>query len=108
MRFLAITLLLAAALPVSAQRVPSTKTIAPRADGPRGDITVPYLTNGRSTLGVSGGVGPIIYSYQKLGSPAQPGGQNVYNLPFYGARLGPSSGVVGASPKVATIIQFTK
>ena len=106
MRTLAIALLLAAAVPAWAGRVPSRKTVLPSAAGPRGDITVPYWTNGRSTLGVANGVGPIIYARPQLGSPTQPVGQPVFNLPFYGSRLGASSGIIGATPQLPTIIRF--
>ncbi|MBY0228737.1 MAG: hypothetical protein K2W96_05600 [Gemmataceae bacterium] len=108
MRTLAITLFLAAAVPALAERVPSAKAPGFRTDGVRGDITVPYLTNGRSTLGVYNGVGPLIYAAPQLGSPAAPIGQNVYNLPFYGARLGASSGIVGATEQAPIIIRFRR
>ena len=45
-----------------ADRVPSRKAASLRCPGVRGDHTVPYTTNGFSTLGVWQGVSPYIYS----------------------------------------------
>jgi hypothetical protein len=66
---------------VPSSRVPS----APPATGPRPDITVPYTTNGRSTLGVANGVAPKIYSSPIVNDPQNPGARPVFNLIFYGA-----------------------
>src|SRR5262249_13638002 len=46
----------------SADRVLSQKVPSTRCPGGRGDITVPYTTNGFSTLGVYQRVSPYIYS----------------------------------------------
>jgi hypothetical protein len=67
-----------------AERVPSTKTVILPNPGARGDLTVPYTTNGRTTLGVYNGVGPYIYGSPVLPDPANPQGRPVFNLPFYG------------------------
>jgi hypothetical protein len=59
---LALGLVLLIAAGASADRVPSKKAPSTRCPGVRGDITVPYTTNGYSTLGVYHGVSPYIYS----------------------------------------------
>jgi hypothetical protein len=51
----------------------------------RGDITVPYLTNGFTTLGVYQGVAPRIYASPTVYDPKNPQIRPVFNLPFYGA-----------------------
>jgi hypothetical protein len=59
---LALGLVLLIAGGASADRVPSQKVLSTRNPGVRGDMTVPYTTNGYSTLGVYQGVYPYIYS----------------------------------------------
>ncbi len=80
-----------------AQRVPSTKTVLPPSTGARVDVTVPYLTNGRSTLGVANGVAPLIVGKPSL-YPGDPNttGRPTYNLPFYGAVQSFNSAFFGA------------
>lgn len=97
---LALTVALALAAPAWAYRVPSRKTQLVNTAAPsRGvDITVPYLTNGPTTLGVYQGVSPRIYSSPELYPPSNPQVKPVFNLPFYGGRLGPSAQVIGAAP----------
>ena len=68
-----------------ADRVPSEKVISPRVPGVRGDITVPYLTNGFTTLGVYQGVAPAVYASPTVHDPVNPQIRPVFNLPFYGA-----------------------
>lgn len=58
----ALGLVLLTASPAAADRVLSQKAVSMRSPGVRGDITVPYLTNGYSTLGVWQRVSPYIYS----------------------------------------------
>ncbi len=101
----AYCLALALAASLAEARVPSTKTVIQPSSGARADITVPYLTNGRSTLGVANGVGPIIYSYPNINGQGTPGPLPVYNLPFYGSRLMPSSGVIAAGPVQPNILK---
>lgn len=94
-------LLLAAlilAAPASA-RVPSSKAITPVATGARGDITVPFTTNGRSTLGVANGVSAKLLASPELNETQAPKIQNVYNVIIYGSRLGPSTGAIWATPR---------
>jgi hypothetical protein len=82
-----------------AARVPSSKAITLPSIAPgRVDVTVPYTTNGRSTLGVYQGVSPYIYAYPALTDPINHGGVGVYNLPFYGGKQALSSNNPGATP----------
>ena len=68
--------------------------------GARPDITVPYDTNGRSTLGVWNGVAPKMYSEPGLGNRADaPQARPVVNIIYYGSTLYPSSGFGGAMPR---------
>jgi hypothetical protein len=70
---------------VHADRVPSQKAVLPRDPGMRGDITVPYLNNGFTTLGVYQGVAPLVYAAPTVYDPNNPQIRPVFNLPFYGA-----------------------
>ena len=80
-----VALLLADVKSVQAGKVPSRRTEFLKNTGARTDITVPYGTNGFSTLGVYQGVGPIIYGGPAFGTTGSTLAQPVYNLPFYGA-----------------------
>jgi hypothetical protein len=82
---LVLGLFLLTANAVRADRVPSEKAVMPRDPGVRGDITVPYLTNGFNTLGVYQGVAPRVYSSPTVYDPRNPNIRPVFNLPFYGA-----------------------
>ena len=82
---LLLGLMLLTAGAVRADRVPSQKTVMPRDPGVRGDITVPYLTNGYTALGVWQGVAPRIYAAPIVNDPTNPNARPVYNLQFYGA-----------------------
>lgn len=99
MKRLAALVALAAAASADA-RVPSSKVVTLPATGVRPDITVPYLTNGRSTLGVANGVSPKVVASPILDAGGAPLFQNVYNLPFYGSRLGPGTIGEAATPRV--------
>ncbi len=65
-------------------RVPMTRVEGYRNTGARNDITVPYLTTGRTAFGAYS-VAPRIYSSPDLDDPRFPGSKPVFNLPFYGA-----------------------
>jgi hypothetical protein len=97
--------LLAAALVVltagtaNADRVPSTKTVIPRQPGARGDITVPYTTNGFTTLGVYQGVSPRIIVSPNVEDRENPQSKPVFNLPFWGAVQSFGSLNNGATPR---------
>lgn len=83
----------------SADRVPSRKTQIVPDPGARVDIFVPFLTNGRSTLGVSQGVAPIIVNQPGLGAANDNQLRPVYNLIYYGASKSPNSSFMGAMPR---------
>jgi hypothetical protein len=69
-----------------ADRTPSTRVPSPPpATGSRPDITVPYTTDGRSTLMDAGKVAPRVYSSPTVNDPKNPGIRPTFNLPFYGA-----------------------
>jgi hypothetical protein len=69
-----------------AERTAGTKTAIIPSTGARADITVPYLTTGRSTL-MNGYVQPRIYSSPIVDDPKNPGVRPVYNLIFYGSQM---------------------
>src|SRR5262249_46298313 len=81
---LVLGLLPLTANPARADRVPSSKVAVPPSTGTRVDITVPYLTNGTSALGVANGVAPRIYNSPQVDDPTNPQARAAYNLPFYG------------------------
>jgi hypothetical protein len=80
----------------NAERVPSRRTVTLPSTGARPDITVPYTTDGRSTLMGANGVSPRILSGPGLGTNQV---RPVYNLPFYGATQSFWSGSFGAMPR---------
>jgi hypothetical protein len=80
----------------NAERVPSSKVATPVETGARPDITVPYITNGRSTLGVYNGVSPAIVAKPGLGGYQDAQVRPVYNLPYYGSQQYFNSGFFGA------------
>jgi hypothetical protein len=79
-----------------AERVPSAKAITLPSTGARPDVTVPYTTNGRSTLGVYSGVSPRVADEPGLGENNDAQVRMVYNLPFYGAKQSFNAGFFGA------------
>jgi hypothetical protein len=93
---LALAALVVSAGPAKADRVPSARTVTLPSTGARVDITVPYGTNSRSTLGVYNGVGPLIVSQPGVGNVNDAPQRRVYNLPAYGANQQFNSGSVGA------------
>lgn len=82
-----------------AERVPSRKTVMPPSNGARPDITVPYLTNGYTTLGVYNGVSPLIYGKPGLGNYDTAQARPVFNLIYYGSRQFYNSSNPGAFPR---------
>jgi hypothetical protein len=93
---LVLALMLLTTGAVWADRVPSHKTVIPRDPGVRGDITVPYTTNGYTTLGVYQGVAPRIYATPIVEDLKQPQARPVFNLIFYGATQSFGDGNEGA------------
>lgn len=70
--------------PALAERVPMTRTPGFKSSGSRQDITVPYLTNGRTAFGAYT-VAPAIYSSPIVDDVDHPQARPVFNLIFYGA-----------------------
>ena len=87
----ALGLLIALTTYADAGRVPSSKAGRTNNPGADGDITVPYLTNGRSTLGVAQGVSAIIAPSPSLGGVHGDVQRPVFNLIFYGAQKSPGA-----------------
>jgi hypothetical protein len=98
-RLTALVALILLAGSAEASRVPSRKADGQRTPGARGDITIPYLTNGTSTLGVYNGVGPIIYATPTVNDPRNKGILPVYNLIYYGSKQSVSGSNPGAMPR---------
>jgi hypothetical protein len=94
----ALVLLACLSAPALADRVPMRRAEGMRSHGTRPDISVPYLTTGRSAFGAYS-VSPLIYAAPTVDNPYAPGARPVYNLPFYGARMGFSGYANGAVPK---------
>jgi hypothetical protein len=92
----ALGAVLATAGLADAERVPSSRVVTLPSTGSRPDVTVPYTTNGRSTLGVYQGVGPQIVAQPGLGTQNDAQVRPVFNLPFYGAKQSFNSGFFGA------------
>ena len=95
---LALGLLLPAGV-VRADRTPGTKTVQPPSTGARTDITVPYLTNGYTALGVANGVAPRIYASPTVDDPRYPQVKPVYNIIFYGSVQSFGDASNGAQPR---------
>jgi hypothetical protein len=100
-RLIALVALIALAGSAEAGRVPSRKADGQRTPGARGDVTVPYLTNGDTTLGVYHGVSPIIYASPTVNDTANAGVLPVFNLIFYGSKQAVSGSNPGAEPRRA-------
>lgn len=102
---LVLGLFLLSASASRADRVPSQKAVLPRDPGARGDITVPYLNNSFTALGVYQGVAPRIYASPTVYDPNNPQIRPVFNLPFYGATMSYGDRSNGAVSKPKPIIQ---
>ncbi len=81
-----------------ADRVPSTRSSGQRSHGARMDITVPYLTTGKSAFGAYS-VAPKIYSSPIVDNPTHPQSKPVFNLIFYGSTQSFGGKSNGATPK---------
>jgi hypothetical protein len=95
-----VGLLLATAGPAEAAKTITARTSGARNTGARNDITVPYLTSGRSTF-MNGNVAPRIYSSPVVDDPNHPQQKKVYNLIYYGAKQGFGDKSNGATDRTA-------
>jgi hypothetical protein len=91
-------LLVLAAAPARAERVPMTRTSTQPCTGTRTDITVPYLTTGKSPFGAYS-VAVKIVATPTVDDPKNPQARPVYNLPFYGGSQSFGDGSNGAVSK---------
>jgi hypothetical protein len=82
----------------NAGRTPSTRNFGQKSTGSRTDITVPYLTTGKTAFGAYY-VAPRIYSSPIVDDPKNPQAKPVYNLPFYGGRQAFGDASNGATPR---------
>ena len=80
----AVALAVGADVAYAGGRVPMNRTPGQRNHGVRQDLTVPFLTSGRSGFGAYS-VAPFIYSSAIVTDPANPQARPVFNLIFYGA-----------------------
>jgi hypothetical protein len=86
MAFAALALVVLSAAPVRAERTSGARVATVLNNGARGDITVPYTTDGRSTMMVNGYVAPYYVASPVVDDPKNPGVRPVFNVySFYGA-----------------------
>ena len=95
----ALGALLVSAGLANAGRVASTRVVTYSSTGVRPDVTVPYTTDGRSTLMGPNGVAPRIVSGPGLGTVNDAQVHPVFNLPYYGASQSFDSGSFGATSR---------
>lgn len=88
-----------------ADRVPSSKAMLPPDPGARANITVPYLTNGWSNLGVWSGVAPRVYQSPIVDDPRNPQVKPVFNLIFYGSTMQFGDASNGAAPRPGNVLR---
>ena len=96
--FLALCMLFAEAGLAGAAHVPSMRTSGFRTSWPKSDVTVPYLTTGRSAF-MPGAVAPFIYASPVVDDPNYRQTKPVFNLIFYGAVQAFGDRSNGAMPK---------
>jgi hypothetical protein len=97
---LALGLSLMLAGSARADRTPSYRVPTNIAPGARGDITVPYTTNGYSTLGVYQRVQPRLYATPTVDDTRDPGARPNFNqYSYYGASKQFSGATEGAAPR---------
>jgi hypothetical protein len=81
-----LSLFLLSAAPARAERTSGARVPTFLNNGARGDITVPYTTDGRSTFMVNGYVAPYYFATPITDDPRNPGARPVFNVySFYGA-----------------------
>ena len=96
---LAVAVLAAQTNLARADRVPTVRTPGFYSYGARSDITVPYLTTGRSAF-MSQTVEPQILISPNVDNARHPQVVPVFNLIFYGARQGFGDAMNGAEPRM--------
>jgi hypothetical protein len=70
-----------------AERIVTQRTSGQKSSGARDDITVPYMTTGKTAF-MQGYSAPRIYSSPQVDDPNNPQARPVYNLIFYGSKQG--------------------
>jgi hypothetical protein len=96
---LAVAAVLATAAPAFAGKTPTVRSEGQRSHGTREDITVPFLTNGRSAFGAYF-VAPRIIEQRNVDDARNPQTRTTYNLPFYGAVITFGGNSTGASLRI--------
>ena len=102
MAFAALALVVLSAAPVRAERTSGARVATVLNNGARGDITVPYTTDGRSTF-MNRRVEPRVYSSPTVEDRKNPAVRPVFNLPFYGSVLSFGDKSTGAVSKPGAI-----
>ena len=95
---LAVAVVAAQICMAQAGRTPTVRTFGFHSSGARTDITVPYVTTGKSAF-MSGSVSPLILSSPIVDDPNNPQVKPVYNLIFYGAKQSFGDRFNGATSK---------
>jgi hypothetical protein len=90
--------LLAFSLSARADHMQTQRSSGQRNNGARADMTVPYLTTGKTTF-MPNYVQPKIYSSPIVDDPAHPQSKPVFNLIFYGSKQSFGDASNGASPR---------
>jgi hypothetical protein len=93
--------------PARGERTPGTKTTNAPNTGARLDLSVPYLTTGRSTL-MPGAVAPRIYASPIVEDPKNPQAKPVFNLIFYGSAMSYGDQSNGATQRPANQLRPPK
>jgi hypothetical protein len=104
---LALAVMLLGGAAAHADRVPSSKAVMPASPGARGDITVPYLTTGRTTLGAYS-VAPKIFATPNVQDTRNPAVKPVFNLIFYGSAQSFGDGNNGATQRPPNMLRPPK
>ena len=89
---------------VRADRTPSSKAVIPPSTGSRVDITVPYLTSGKTTLGAYA-VAPRVYGSPIVEDTRNPQAKPVFNLIFYGSSMSFGDQSNGATQRPANVLR---
>ncbi len=84
-----------------AGRTSSLRSEGQRNTGGRQDMTVPYLTSGRSAILSGTYVAPKIYASPTVDNAKAPGALPVFNLIYQGAKQGFGDRSNGAKPRDA-------